>query len=112
MCVGHREKKSTSNDFAKKWVIFDIPVPNDDVIFEKLKNISQGRVSDVVVAKIVKQTPSGDIRSCINSLEMQILNPSDKIDSVDMFVDGMDGIEYIFQNDGKSCSRFLSKNRG
>ena len=107
VCVGHREKKSTSNDFAKKWVIFDIPVPNDDVIFEKLKNISQGRVSDVVVAKIVKQTPSGDMRSCINSLEMQILNPSDKIDSVDMFVDGMDGIEYIFQNDENSFEKLF-----
>jgi hypothetical protein len=107
VCVGHREKKSTSNDFAKKWVIFDIPVPSDGVIFEKLKNISQGRVSDVVVAKIVKQTPSGDIRSCINSLEMQILNPSDKIDSVDMFVDGMDGIEYIFQNDDNSFEKLF-----
>jgi hypothetical protein len=30
---------------------------------------------------------------------MQILNPSEQIDSVDVFVDGMDGIEYIFQND-------------
>ena len=107
VCVGHREKKSTSNEFAKKWVIFDIPTPNDDVIFEKLKNISQGRVSDAVVAKIVKQTPSGDIRSCINSLEMQILNPSEKIDSVDTFVDGMDGIEYIFQNDENSFEKLF-----
>jgi hypothetical protein len=107
ICVGHREKKSTSNDFAKKWAIFDIPTPGDDVIFEKLKNISQGRVSDAVVAKIVKQTPSGDIRSCINSLEMQILNPTEKIDSVDTFVDGMDGIEYIFQNDENSFEKLF-----
>jgi len=99
VCVGHREKKSSSNDFAKKWTIFDIPTPSDEVIFEKLKHINQGRVSDVVIAKIVKQNPTGDVRSCINSLEMQILNPSDQIDSVDVFVDGMDGIEYIFQND-------------
>lgn len=34
VCVGHREKKSSSNDFAKKWVIFDIPTPSDEVIFE------------------------------------------------------------------------------
>ena len=107
VCVGHREKKSTSNDFAKKWAIFDIPTPSDDVIFKKLKNISQGRVSDAVVAKIVKHTPSGDIRSCINSLEMQILNPSEKIDSVDTFVDGMDGIEYIFQNDENSFEKLF-----
>ena len=57
VCIGHREKKSSSNDFAKKWIIFDIPTPSDKVIFEKLKHISQGRVSDVVIAKIVKQTP-------------------------------------------------------
>ena len=107
VCVGHREKKSTSNDFAKNWTVFDIPTPSDDVIFEKLKHISQGRVSDAVIAKIVKQTPAGDIRSCINSLEMQILNSSDKIDSMDTFVDGMDGIEYIFQNDDNSFEKLF-----
>jgi len=107
VCVGHREKKSSSNDFAKKWTIFDIPTPSDKVIFEKLKHISQGRVSDVVIAKIVKQTPAGDVRSCINSLEMQILNPSEKIDAVDVFVDGMDGIEYIFQNDENSFEKLF-----
>jgi len=107
VCVGHREKKSSSNDFAKKWIIFDIPTPSDEVIFEKLKHISQGRVSDVVIAKIVKQTPTGDVRSCINSLEMQILNPSEKIDAVDVFVDGMDGIEYIFQNDENSFEKLF-----
>lgn len=105
LCIGHQEKKSTSNDFTKKWTIFDIPTPNDGVIFKKLKHISRGRVSDAVVAKIVKQTPAGDIRSCINSLEMQILNPSDKIDSMDTFVDGMDGIEYIFKNDENSLEK-------
>ena len=107
VCVGHREKKSTSNEFAKNWVVFDIPIPNDDVIFEKLKHIGQGRVSDVVIAKIVKQCPAGDIRACINALEMQILNPSETIDSVDTFVDGMDGIEYIFQNDDNSFEKLF-----
>ena len=107
VCVGHREKKSTSNDFAKKWTVFDLPTPSDEVIFEKLKNISQGRVSDVVIAKIVKQTSTGDIRSCINSLEMQILTPSEKIDSMDTFVDGMDGIEYIFKNDENSFEKLF-----
>ena len=107
MCIGHREKKSTSNDFAKKWAVFDIPIPEDDVLFEKIKHISQGRVSDVVIAKIVKQNPSGDIRSCINSLEMQILNPSDQIDAVDEFVDGMHGIEYIFKNDENSFEKLF-----
>ena len=99
VCIGHREKKSSSNEFAKKWVVFDIPVPSDEVIFEKLKHISQGRVSDVVIAKIVKQNPTGDVRACINSLEMQILNPSEQVDCMDAFIDGMDGIEYIFEND-------------
>lgn len=108
VCIGHREKKSTSNDFAKKWARFDIPIPSDDVIFEKLKHISQGRVPDIMVTNIVKQTPSGDIRSCINSLEMQILNPSDRIDSMDMFVDGMDGMEYIFQNDDNSFEKLFN----
>ena len=107
VCIGHREKKSTSNDFAKKWAVFDIPIPEDDVLFEKIKHISQGRVSDVVIAKIVKQNPSGDIRSCINSLEMQILNPSDQIDAVDEFVDGMHGIEYIFKNDENSFEKLF-----
>ena len=107
VCVGHREKKSSSNDFAKKWIIFDIKTPSDEVIFEKLKHISQGRVPDVVIAKIVKQTPTGDVRSCINSLEMQILDPSEKIDVVDVFVDGMDGIEYIFQNDENSFEKLF-----
>lgn len=107
VCVGHREKKATSNEFAKNWVVFDIPIPNDDVIFEKLKHIGQCRVSDVVIAKIVKQCPAGDIRACINALEMQILNPSETIDSVDTFVDGMDGIEYIFQNDDNSFEKLF-----
>ena len=105
VCIGHREKKSTSNDFSKNWVIFDIPIPNDEIIFEKLKHISRGRVSDVVISNIVKQTSAGSIRACINALEMQILNPSGQIDSVDTFVDGMDGIEYIFQNDENSFEK-------
>lgn len=105
VCVGHREKKSTSNEFAKNWVVFDIPIPNDDVIFEKLKHIGQCRVSGVVIAKIVKQCPTGGIRACINALEMQILNSSETIDSVDTFVDGMDGIEYIFKNDENSFEK-------
>lgn len=107
VCIGHREKKSSSNEFAKKWTIFDIPIPKDEIIFEKLKNISKGRVSEIVITKIVKQTPAGDIRSCINALEMQLMNPSDKIDSVDTFVDGMDGIEYIFQNDENSFEKLF-----
>ncbi len=99
VCIGHREKKSSSNDFAKKWRVFDIPLPTDEVLFEKLTSISRGRVSDVTIAKIIRENPTGDIRSCINSLEMQIATPSDQVSSIDTFVDGVDGIEYIFKND-------------
>ena len=109
VCIGHREKKLSSNDFAKKWVIFDLPTPDDSVLFDKLKNIARGKVSDVAIAKIVKQNPPGSIRSCINALEMQILNPSEKIDAMDEFVDGIDGIDYIFKNNDDSNFATLLK---
>lgn len=98
VAIGHAEKKSTSNDFAKKWKQFSFPPPNRGVIMQKLHNISGGRLSDVTLAKIVCANSEGDIRSCINSIEMQLKAPDGAVQYKDSFVDGIDGISYMFEN--------------
>lgn len=99
VAIGHAEKKSTSNDFAKKWKHFSFPPPNQETIMQKLHNISGGRLSDAILAKIVHANPKGDIRSCINSIEMQLKGPpGGTAQYKDSFIDGIDGISYMFEN--------------
>jgi hypothetical protein len=92
LCIGHQERKTTSNSFAAKWKHFHFGVPKSMVA--ALATIAAGRVSDDIVKRIVRSSPS-DIRSCINMLEMHLFRPGE-ISSRDDFVDIIDAIERVF----------------
>lgn len=103
--IGHAQKKSSSNEFAKKWKQFSFAAPGEEIIMRKLHDISNGRLSEITLAKIMRANPDGDIRSCINSIEMQLKGPRDGIvDSKDSFIDGIDGISYMFENGSMSLT--------
>lgn len=104
VCVGHRERSSGSNDFAKKWKQFHFDAPTESRMFETLSRINEGRLTDVTLAKIVRANPHGDIRSCINSLEIELRRPGKQIDGRDSFVDGIDAIEYMLSKDDATFS--------
>jgi hypothetical protein len=106
--AGHGEKKLTSNDFANKWRRFDFPPPSEDAVMRALKRISDGRVTDVLLAQIARNN-AGDVRSCINSLEMHLKQPTGSNQYRDAFIDGIDAIKYVFQNEPIPCVRTLFK---
>ena len=106
--AGHGEKKLTSNDFANKWRRFDFPPPSEDALLRALKRVSNGRATDVLLAQIARNN-AGDVRSCINSLEMHLQQPTGSAQYRDAFVDGIDAIKYVFQNDPTPCVRALFK---
>jgi hypothetical protein len=94
LCIGHRERKSTSNLFAAKWKQFKFEVQKSTMI-SALTAIAAGRVTDDVLKRIVRIS-STDIRSCINMLEMHLFKPTLNISARDEFVDIIDAIERIF----------------
>lgn len=99
IAVGHQEQKLSSNEFAKKWKHFEFPIPSNEMVFQKLQLINNGRIDESIVAMIVQSNSPGDIRSCINSLEMQFVKSTSTVSSRDLFVDGIDAIRYVFKND-------------
>jgi len=101
--VGHREKKVSSNEFAKKWKQFEFPTPSNETVFQKLQLINKERISESVVATIVRSNSPGDFRSCINSLEMQLVKTTNTVNAGDSFIDGIDAIKYVLKNDSHPC---------
>jgi hypothetical protein len=95
LCIGHRSRKSTSNAFAARWKHFHFDAPKTTVMMTALTSIVAGRVSDDDVRGIFRASPT-DIRSCINSLEMNMIRPSGDSSSRDEFVDVIDAIERVF----------------
>lgn len=97
LCLGHEERKSTSNAFAAKWKQFRFSVSSSKML-RVLRDVAKERVPNDVLERIVAASPT-DIRSCINSLEMYLLRPSD-VSCRDEFVDVIDAIERVFSGYG------------
>ncbi|AGE56324.1 replication factor C [Paramecium bursaria Chlorella virus NE-JV-1] len=90
LCIGHRERKSSSNSFAAKWKHFHF----DDPSFERMKSVLIAIADVDIVDRIIRSSPT-DIRSCINALEMYLVRPGE-ISTSDEFVDVIDAIECVF----------------
>ncbi|ABT14970.1 hypothetical protein NY2A_B571L [Paramecium bursaria Chlorella virus NY2A] len=97
LCTGHYERRSKSNEFAHKWKNFRLKTPSFDRIVRELIRINDGVLPDERIRDIVAKQPDGDIRICINTLEMEMKLQTKNDDSVrDIFVDGIDSIEFMF----------------
>jgi len=93
LCVGHYGRSMKSNEFAHKWKNFQLKTPDENTIFEELLRINAGVLSEKRVRDIARK---GDLRSCINILEMEMrTQSSDAIHGSDIFVDGIDSIEFM-----------------
>lgn len=93
ICIGHHDRKSTSNSFAAKWKKFHFGPPKD--LFSILAKISNGRVKDDVIKRIIRGAPT-DTRYCINALEMHMVKTSNEVSTRDTFSDVIDAIEKVF----------------
>jgi len=93
ICIGHHDRKSTSNSFAAKWKKFHFGPPKD--MFPILAKISNGRVKDDVIKRIIRGAPA-DTRYCINALEMHLVKTSTEVSTRDTFSDVIDAIEKVF----------------
>ncbi|AGE54619.1 replication factor C [Paramecium bursaria Chlorella virus KS1B] len=97
LCAGHYGRSTKSNEFAQKWKNFQLKTPSNDRIVQELIRINAGVLPDDCIREIVFNQPTGDIRSCINTLEMELkLQTKNGSNSRDIFVDGIDSIEFMF----------------
>lgn len=97
LCTGHYERRTKSNEFAHKWKNFQLKTPSFDRLVQELIRINDGALSIDRIHVIVAKQPDGDIRSCINTLEMEMKLQNKNVDNVrDFFVDGIDSIEFVF----------------
>jgi len=111
MCIGHGGRAMKSNDFADKWKMFSLAPPSRRTMKTYLANIcKQAGIAATtdIIGDIVNASPTGDFRSCINYLEMHSLRPGEVQDTEntrDVFVDGIDAIEYMLRTDDKFSVR-------
>jgi len=97
LCAGHYGRSMKSNEFAQKWKNFQLKTPTEERLVKELSRINAGVLTEKRIHDIVQKQPKGDIRSCINILEMEMkLQSSNDIHGSDIFIDGIDSIEFMF----------------
>jgi hypothetical protein len=95
LCIGRIDRT-----YAKKWREFHFDAPSDHVILDVLTRVSP-RTHVTVFENIIRENPRGDIRACINSLEMHLRLPGIALGR-DTFLDSHHAVQRIFTKNDMS----------